>query len=135
MARPPPCIVFEVAVKNESMSTLTMTDVDRYFAIGTGTRIWLGIIIFEENRKTPPIHRWWAGWCPSGPRCQWQLPQFSNIRWRVVSYCTNIPYPSHTTLSYYLSPGYQSSVSSPSTSQWVSRYIGSRFRKLEEDNS
>jgi len=55
-------MVFEIAVWNESMPRLTQRDLDRYFAAGTGTRLWVGIKIFEDDRNNPPSHRWWAGW-------------------------------------------------------------------------
>jgi hypothetical protein len=56
----PPQLVFEVAVSNESMPTLTITDLYRYFGPGTGTRAWIGIKVFK-NPKTG-VHWWWAGW-------------------------------------------------------------------------
>lgn len=57
-----PGLVFEVAVSNETMPTLTQRDLDRYFAAGTGTRLWLAVKVFLDDRNNPPTHRWWAGW-------------------------------------------------------------------------
>lgn len=57
-----PQLVLEVAVSNESMPQLTQIDLARYFALGTGTRAWIGIKIFKDDRNTPPVHRWWCGW-------------------------------------------------------------------------
>lgn len=57
-----PQLVLEVAVANESMPRLTQIDLPRYFAAGTGTRAWIGIKIFKDDRNTPPVHRWWCGW-------------------------------------------------------------------------
>ena len=57
-----PGLVLEVAVSNETMPTLTQIDLGRYFAIGTGTRAWLGIEIFRDDRNNPQTHRWWCGW-------------------------------------------------------------------------
>ena len=56
----PPQLVFEVAVSNESMPTLTITDLRRYFGAGTGTRAWIGIKVLKN--PTTGVHRWWAGW-------------------------------------------------------------------------
>src|SRR5438046_1254116 len=53
-----PQLVLEVAVANESMPRLTQIDLARYFAAGTGTRAWVGIKIFKDNRNIPPVHRW-----------------------------------------------------------------------------
>jgi hypothetical protein len=44
------------------MLRLTQIDLARYFAAGTGTRAWIGIKIFKDDRNTPPVHRWWCGW-------------------------------------------------------------------------
>ena len=57
-----PHLVLEVAVSNESMPRLTQIDLARDFAAGTGTRAWIGIKIFKDDRNTPPVHRWWCGW-------------------------------------------------------------------------
>ena len=56
-----PQLVLEVAVGNESMPRHTQTDLDRCFAAGTGTRAWIGIKIFKDDRNNPPRHRWWTG--------------------------------------------------------------------------
>jgi hypothetical protein len=53
-----PQLVLEVAVSNETMPTLTQTDLARYFAAGTGTRWWVGIEVFKDPDGT---NRWWAG--------------------------------------------------------------------------
>jgi hypothetical protein len=57
-----PGLVLEVAVLNEMMPVLTQIDLGRYFAAGTGTRAWLGVEIFYDDRNNPPTHRWWCGW-------------------------------------------------------------------------
>ena len=57
-----PQLVLEVAVSNESIPCLIQVDLARYFAPGTGTRAWVGIKVFGDNRNVPPVHRWWAGW-------------------------------------------------------------------------
>jgi hypothetical protein len=57
-----PCLVLEVAVSNETMPILTQTDLGRYSAAGTGTRAWIGVKIFPDDRNNPPTHRWWCGW-------------------------------------------------------------------------
>jgi hypothetical protein len=57
-----PQLVLEVAVANETMPRLTQIDLVRYFAPGTGTRAWIGIKNFKDDRNTPPVHRWWCGW-------------------------------------------------------------------------
>jgi hypothetical protein len=46
-----PGLVFEVAVSNESMPTLTQRDLDRYFSAGTGTRLWLAVKVFRDNHR------------------------------------------------------------------------------------
>ena len=51
-----PGLVLEVAVSNETIPTLTQIDLERYFAIGTGTRAWLGIEIFCDDRNNPRTH-------------------------------------------------------------------------------
>ena len=53
-----PQLVLEVAVGNESMPQLTITDLNRYFGPGTGTRCWIGLKIFKTTNGN---HRWWAG--------------------------------------------------------------------------
>ncbi len=53
-----PQLVLEVAVSNETMPTLTQTDLARYFVAGTGTRWWVGIKVFKNPGGT---NRWWAG--------------------------------------------------------------------------
>jgi hypothetical protein len=59
-----PCLVFEVSVSNESMRQLSITDFNRYFAAGGGTRAWMGIKLFKDTRNPNPnpVHRWWVGW-------------------------------------------------------------------------
>ena len=57
-----PQLVFEVAVSNETMPKLAEIDLERYFAPGAGTRGWVGVKIFRDDRNTPPNHRWWCGW-------------------------------------------------------------------------
>jgi hypothetical protein len=54
--------VLEVAVSNETMPVLSQIDLGRYFAAGTGTRAWLGVEIFCDDRNNTPTHRWWCGW-------------------------------------------------------------------------
>jgi hypothetical protein len=57
-----PGLVLEVEVANESMPVFTPIDLGRYFAAGTGTRVWLGVKVFCDSRNNPPTHRWWCGW-------------------------------------------------------------------------
>jgi hypothetical protein len=45
-----PGLVFEVAVSNKTMPILTQRDLERYFAAATGTRLWLGVEIFLDDR-------------------------------------------------------------------------------------
>jgi hypothetical protein len=56
-----PQIVLEVAVSNDSMPTLTNTDLMKYFGPGTGTRCWIGIKVFKANTPTGTT-RWRAGY-------------------------------------------------------------------------
>ena len=42
------------------MPRLTQTDLNNYFAPGTGTRAWVGIKIWVHT--TSNHHTWWAGW-------------------------------------------------------------------------
>jgi hypothetical protein len=69
-----PQLVFEVAVLNEttSMSTLTQTDLARYFAVGTGTRWWVGIKMFKNLGGT---NRWWDG--HASPMDSFRTPRIS----------------------------------------------------------
>ena len=53
-----PQLVFDIAVANESMPTLTEIDLQRYFSAGTGTRWWVGIRIFKD---VDGVTRWWVG--------------------------------------------------------------------------
>jgi hypothetical protein len=55
-----PQLVFEVAVHNDTMPQLTQTDLNNYFAPGTGTRAWVGIKVWVHT--TNNHHTWWAGW-------------------------------------------------------------------------
>jgi hypothetical protein len=71
-----PGLVLEVAVSNETMPVLTQIDLGRYFAAGTGTRVWIGVKIFCDDRNNPPTHRWWCGWAA---RDQAQNGVFLNI--------------------------------------------------------
>ena len=86
-----PGLVLEVAVSNEMMPILTQTDLGRYFAAGTGTRVWLGVKIFLDNRNNPPTHRWWCGWAT---RDQVQKRPLINSASRINA---------HTTLSQHTS--------------------------------
>jgi hypothetical protein len=56
-----PQIVLEVAVSHESMTTLSQVDLAKYFAPGTGTRVWIGVKVFK-SRAAIPVHRWWMGY-------------------------------------------------------------------------
>jgi len=44
-----PQIVLEVAVSHESMLTLSRVDLAKYFAPGTGTRVWIGVKVFKSR--------------------------------------------------------------------------------------
>ena len=48
-----PQLVVEVAICNEFMPQLAVTDLVHYFAPGTGTRMWVGIKIWKSSK------RWW----------------------------------------------------------------------------
>jgi len=80
-----PQLVFEVAVSNESMPTLTVTDLNRYFGPGTGTRAWIGIKVFK-NSNPNGTHRWWCGWARrmtiNGQFVN--LPDMSDESWPIV---------------------------------------------------
>ena len=54
-----PVIYFEVSICYESLTELAVTDVQRYFLPGTGTRWWLGVKVFKKD--PPKVTRWWAG--------------------------------------------------------------------------
>jgi len=56
-----PQIVLEVQVSHESMTTLSQVDLAKYFAPGTGTRVWICVKVFV-SRATVPVHRWWMGY-------------------------------------------------------------------------
>jgi hypothetical protein len=59
-----PQLVVEVAVSHESLRTLRVADLNRYFYAGTGTRAWVGIKLLKNNPVVNPtgVHRWWVGW-------------------------------------------------------------------------
>jgi hypothetical protein len=54
-----PVICFEVSICGEYLTQLAVTDVQRYFLPGTGTRWWLGVKVFKKD--LPKVTRWWAG--------------------------------------------------------------------------
>ena len=68
-----PGLVLEVAVSNETMPTPTQTDLGRYFAAGTGTRVWLGVKIFRRYSKQPSDSSMvvWMG--HSRPSAKWHF--------------------------------------------------------------
>jgi hypothetical protein len=51
-----PQLVVEVTVCNGIMPQFAVTDLERYFASGTGTRAWIGIKIWKSSKQ------WWCGW-------------------------------------------------------------------------
>lgn len=93
-----PQLVFEVAVSNEIIPTLTVTDLNRYFGPGTGTRAWIGIKIFK-NTNPNGIHRWWCGWARrmivNGQFVD--RPDMSNESWPIVhNYHVDLSLPTNT---------------------------------------
>jgi hypothetical protein len=56
-----PQIVLEVAVSHQSMTTLSQVDPAKYFAPGTGTRVWIGVKVFKSKAMVP-MHCWWMGY-------------------------------------------------------------------------
>ena len=93
-----PQLVFEVAVHNESIPTLTGTDLSRYFGLGTGTRAWIGIKIFK-NSDPNGTHRWWCGWAKrmvvNGQFVD--LAEMSNESWPIVpNYNVDLNLPTNT---------------------------------------
>lgn len=54
-----PVVCFEISICHESLTQLVVTDIQRYFLPGTGTRYWFGIKVFKKD--PPEITRWCAG--------------------------------------------------------------------------
>lgn len=101
-----PQLVCEVAVSNETMPTLSGTDLTRYFGPGTSTRAWIGIKVFK-NRNPNGIHRWWCGWARrmvvNGQFVN--APDMSNESWPILpSYNVDLNLPTITVFHIDVAP-------------------------------